>query len=255
VIYLNLECDLELADAHDADKESASDVGAPAAEILRLRWATPMSAKIRCGKADDADFLARVMMLASRGHLRRGVWDLIAGGSEANCLDYLRRLALSEPVSLCHYSSFLVAEHDGRPAAALCGFDPRNGGWQLLNEAMQRVQRDKGWTQADEKASADRTAAIWPCTFDTLDRAWVVESVATLPEFRRRGLADALMAEVLRTGWTRGSRIAQLTILIGNTAAQRAYEKAGFRVEGEKRHRDFEAALGAAGFMRMVREY
>jgi hypothetical protein len=41
-----------------------------------------MSARIRRGKAEDADFLARVMMLASRGHLRRGVWDLIAGGSE-----------------------------------------------------------------------------------------------------------------------------------------------------------------------------
>lgn len=234
---------------------SSYDDGMPAGEILRLRWGTSMSAKIRCGKADDAGFLARVMMLASRGHLPRGVWDLIAGGSEANCLDYLRRLALTEPVSLCHYSSFIVAEHDGRPAAALCGFDPRDGGWQLLNEAMQRVQRQKGWTQADEKASADRTAAIWQCTFDTLDRAWVIESVATLPEFRRRGLADALMAEILRTGWTRGCRVAQLTILIGNTAAQRAYEKAGFRVEGEKRHADFADELGAPGFMRMVREY
>jgi ribosomal protein S18 acetylase RimI-like enzyme len=211
--------------------------------------------KIRRGAADDADFLARVMMLASRGHLRRGVWDLIAGGSEQNCLDYLRRLALAEPVSLCHYSSFLVAEHDGHPAAALCGFDPRDGGWQLLNEAMQSVQRQTRWTQADEKASADRSAQVWHYTFDTLEGAWVVESVATLPEYRRRGLADALVSEILRIGWTRGNRIAQLTILIGNLAAQRAYEKAGFRVEGEKRHPDFAEALGAPGFMRMVRDY
>jgi ribosomal protein S18 acetylase RimI-like enzyme len=211
--------------------------------------------KIRTGKADDAEFLARVMMLASRGHLPRGVWDLIVGGNQQNCLDYLRRLALTEPVSLCHYSSFIVAEHDGHAAAALCGFDPRNGGWQLLNDAMQNVQRQKGWTTADEKASADRSAPVWHCTFDTLDGAWVVESVATLPEYRRRGLADALVAEILRVGWTRGNRIAQLTILIGNTAAQRAYEKAGFRVEGEKRHPDFDDALGAPGFMRMVREY
>jgi ribosomal protein S18 acetylase RimI-like enzyme len=215
----------------------------------------PMSVEIRRGAASDADFLARVMMLASRGYLPRGVWDLIAGGSEQNCLDYLRRLALSEPVSLCHYSSFLVAEHQGRPAAALCGFDPRDGGWQLLNEAMRNVQRQKGWTPADEKASADRSAPIWHCTFDTLDGAWIVESVATLPEFRRRGLVDALVSEVLRIGSARGNRIAQLTILIGNIAAQRAYEKAGFRVEGEKRHPDFEAVLGAPGFMRMVCEY
>ena len=163
-----------------------------------------MSVKIRRGRADDADFLARVMMLASRGHLQRGVWDLIAGGSEENCLDYLRRLALAEPVSFCHYSSFIVAEHDGRAAAALCGFDPRAGGWQVLGDAMQNVQRQQGWTPADEKASADRTAPVWHCTFDTLDGAWVIESVATLPEFRRRGLVDALMAEILEAGRARG---------------------------------------------------
>jgi ribosomal protein S18 acetylase RimI-like enzyme len=214
-----------------------------------------MKTKIRSGRADDADFLARVMMLASRGHLRRGVWDLIAGGSEENCLDYLRRLALAEPVSLCHFSSFIVAEHDGKPAAALCGFDPHAGGWEVLADAMKNVQREKGWTQVDEKASADRTQPVWKCTFDTLDGAWVIESVATLPDYRRRGLADSLMAEILEAGRVRGHRLAQLTILIGNAAAQRAYEKAGFSVRDEKRHRDFEAALGAPGFMRMVREY
>lgn len=214
-----------------------------------------MSVKIRRGKAEDAAFLARVMMLASRGHLRRGVWDLIAGGAEDNCLDYLRRLALAEPVSLCHFSSFIVAEHDGRPAAALCGFDPRNGGWEILGDAMRNVQREIGWTQADEKAMAARTAPVWQCTFDTLDGAWVVESVATMPEFRRHGLADALMTEILATGRARGHRIAQLTVLIGNVAAQRAYDKAGFKVRDEKRHPGFEAALGAPGFMRMVREY
>jgi ribosomal protein S18 acetylase RimI-like enzyme len=214
-----------------------------------------MSPRIRPGKKEDANFLARVMMLASRGHLQRGVWDLIAGGSENNCLDYLRRLAVTEPVSLCHYSSFIVAEHDGAPAAALCGFDPRAGGWQVLADAMKNVQHQLGWTEADEKASADRSAPVWTCTFDTLEGAWVVESVATLPEYRRRGLVDSLMSEILEAGQTRGHRLSQLTILIDNIAAQRAYQKAGFRVLDEKRHPDFEAALGAPGFMRMVRDY
>jgi len=126
---------------------------------------------------------------------------------------------------------------------------------QVLGDAMQNVQRQQGWTPADEKASAARTAPVWHCTFDTLDGAWVIESVATIPEFRRRGLVDALMAEILEAGRTRGHRLAQLTILIGNVAAQRAYEKAGFRVRDEKRHRDFQALLGAPGFMRMVRSY
>jgi translation initiation factor 4G len=79
--------------------------------------------------------------------------------------------------------------------------------------------------------------------------------VATIPEFRRRGLVDSLMGEILDAGRIRGHRVAQLTILIGNVPAQRAYEKAGFRVLDEKRHPAFEAALGAPGFMRMVRDY
>ena len=42
-----------------------------------------------------------------------------------------------------------------------------------------------------------------------------------------------------------GHRIAQLTILIGNLAAQRAYEKAGFTVRDEKATSQLRAALGA----------
>lgn len=214
-----------------------------------------MEKNIRPGRAEDAPFLARVMMLASRGHLPRGVWELIAGGGEEYCVEYLRRLALTEPVSLCHYSSFLVAEQDGQPASALCGFDPRAGGWQVLADAMTRVQRDLGWTEDDAKASGERSAPVWTCTFGELDDTWIVESVATMLEFRRRGLVDALMSEVLELGRQRGRRVAQLTVMIGNTPAQRAYEKVGFRVRDEKRHPDFEAALGAPGFMRMVRDY
>jgi ribosomal protein S18 acetylase RimI-like enzyme len=137
----------------------------------------------------------------------------------------------------------------------LCGFDPRVGGWQVLADAMIQVQRDLGWTRDDAKASGARSAPVWTCTFGELDDAWIVESVATMPEFRRRGLVDALMGKVLEQGQQLRRRVTQLTIMIGNEPARRAYEKVGFRVHDEKRHRDFERALGAPGFMRMVRDY
>ena len=50
----------------------------------------------------------------------------------------------------------------------------------------------------------------------------------------------------------RGLATAQISCLIGNHAAQRAYEKAGFAVVEELRHAEFEAALGAPGFSRMT---
>jgi len=71
--------------------------------------------------------------------------------------------------------------------------------------------------------------------------------VATLPEFRRRGLTDRLLAEILDKGRRRGATTADVGVLIGNDPAQRAYEKAGFEVIGEKRHPEFEAVYKSPG--------
>ena len=157
-----------------------------------------MAVRIRRGTANDADFLAWVMFAASRAHLTRGLWDLIVGADEAGCLDYLRRLALAEPRSLYHYESFLIAECDGALAAALCGFQTR-GAWEIVGEAMASVQRDLGWTEEQTAASYQRVAPIWAaCMPPDIGADFAIESVATLPEYRRRGLISALMDEVLR---------------------------------------------------------
>jgi translation initiation factor 4G len=213
-----------------------------------------MAVTIRQGRREDARFLAGVMLMASRGHLKLGVWDLIIGGGEERCLDYLARLALTEPVSLCHYSSFLVAECDRRPAAALCGFDPRQGGWPVVAENQDRVAEQLGWTALDFEKSAARTSPIWPCIPGQAEGAFIVENVATLPEFRRQGLTDALLAEVLKQG-RKGHRLCQITMLIGNDPAQKAYEKHGFRFLDEKRSPEFEAALGSPGFRRLMLDW
>jgi len=47
---------------------------------------------------------------------------------------------------------------------------------------------------------------------------------------------------------------AQVSFYIGNTPAQRAYEKAGFKYHDEKRHPDFEAEIGCPGMVRLLRE-
>jgi ribosomal protein S18 acetylase RimI-like enzyme len=61
-----------------------------------------------------------------------------------------------------------------------------------------------------------------------------------------------LLREVLARGRARGHEVLQIGVLIGNHPAQRAYEGAGFRVVDEKRHPDFEAALGCPGIRRML---
>jgi ribosomal protein S18 acetylase RimI-like enzyme len=210
-----------------------------------------MLPRIRRGNSDDAEFLAWAMFAASRAHLTRGLWDLIIGADEAGCLDYLRRLALAEPRSLYHYSNFLIAEVAGQRAAALCGFETQNA-WEIVGDAMAGVQRDLGWTQADAAASYQRVGPVWAgCMPPDVGADFALESVATLPEYRRQGLIGTLIDEVLRNT---DCKLAQITTYIGNDAALLAYEKSGFRVLDEKRCTEAEKILGVPGFTRLTRE-
>jgi ribosomal protein S18 acetylase RimI-like enzyme len=214
-----------------------------------------MEINIRRANSGDAEFLAWVTLAASRAHLPRGLWDLIIGADEAACLDYLRRLALAEPRSLYHYDSFLIADVAGVPAAALCGFEPRDGGWAIVGEAMSNVQRDLGWTEAEAAASYQQVAPVWAsCMPPDAGADFVAENVATRPEYRRRGLADILLDVITRDAIRRGCRLGQITTYIGNDAARSAYEKSGFKVLDEKRCTDLEKLLGVPGFIRLTRE-
>src|SRR3972149_3154060 len=76
-----------------------------------------------------ARFLAWVTLTAFRSQLERGFWDFMLGGDEAYKLRYLEALATTEQLHWVHHSAFIVAEVDGRPASALCGyFEPERGG-------------------------------------------------------------------------------------------------------------------------------
>ena len=213
-----------------------------------------MSAIIRGGTEDDAGFLAWVMLAASRSHGQRGTWDVMIGGDDACCLEYLRRLALTGPGTLCHHDSFLVAEIDGKPAAGLGTFHLAEGGWTAVGQAMAKVQYDLGWTAADVDASQARLAPVLACMPPDAGADWGIEFVATLPQFRRRGLVDALMRQAIQRGIDRKCSLAQIQILIGNEPAQKAYEKVGFVVHDERQSSEFQAAMGSPGFRRLLRK-
>ena len=97
-----------------------------------------------------------------------------------------------------------------------------------------------------------RAASILSVAPEHDDDTWVVEHVATAPEFRRRGLTDRLLTAILDRGRERGCTTADIGVLIENDRAQAAYEKAGFRVVDEKRDPAFEAAYKCPG-IRLLR--
>lgn len=173
------------------------------------------------------------------------------GGTEEECLAFLRLLSVTEAPHLFHHSCFLVAEVEGRPLAALGGYDPRVLGYPVLREAMAEVLHKMGLSGPDQ-ASMSRSERVLCCIPDDAEGAWIIDSVATVPEFRRRGIVDKLLEKILEKGRNQGHRRAQINIYIGNIPAQRAYEKHGFKVVDEKRHTAFEEEIGSPGMTRLL---
>jgi len=209
-----------------------------------------MAPRFRAAHAADVPFLATVLEMAGRGHLPRGPWDLSFpdAGERTRALELL---AGDAPRSWCHHSVFEIAEVGGEAGAAMVSFDSDELG-DSLDKALFEVFQRLAW-------SPERMAALGPlitpylrCFPDMPPGVWIVENVGTRADLRRRGLVGALLERALECGRERGFARAQISCLIGNDAAQRAYEKVGFRVAEELRDAAFEAALGAPGFSRMT---
>jgi GNAT superfamily N-acetyltransferase len=213
-----------------------------------------VESRIRPAVAADAPFLAWVQQEAARSHLPQGFWDLTFPGPDADRLRIIGRMCTAKARSFCHWSGFLVAEVDGRAVAGLCGYtQPSLATGTLLFQAMNEAFDAERWSEEDRRQVGGRTAPFLTCIPEAHEDAWIVEWVATRPEYRGRGLIRSLLHEILDRGAAAGHAQSQIAVLIGNTPAQRAYEGVGFRVVDEKTHPEFERVLGSPGIRRLLR--
>lgn len=208
---------------------------------------------LRRARTGDAAFLARVLEMAGRGHLARGPWDLMfpEAAERTRALEHIAGVA---PVSWCHHSQFHVADCDGSAAAALVCFEAVELGDTSLGPCLMETYSRLGWAPERVSGTLARLEPYVRCFPDMPAGTWIVENVATREDARRRGLVRALLDRALAEGRRRGFGRAQISCLIGNEAAQRAYERAGFEVVEERRDAKFETLIGAPGFSRMTRE-
>jgi ribosomal protein S18 acetylase RimI-like enzyme len=213
-----------------------------------------MNIDIRSARLDDAPFLAWVMLAAARSHLAYGIWDHYVGGPEQACLSFLSLIATTQKPHLFHYSIFIVAEIDGQGAGALSGYDPKVLGMKAFTQALPEVFQKSGWSRNEQKAAVERYLPWMTCMPDDAEGAWIVESVAALPVYRRQGVVSTLLEKVLERGRSSGYKRAQIGVLINNTPARRAYEKSGFKFDSEKRDPTFEATFGTPGITRLLRD-
>jgi ribosomal protein S18 acetylase RimI-like enzyme len=210
-----------------------------------------MAVVLREACAADVPFLAEVLCMAGRGHLARGIWD-VALPDERERTRVLEQLAGGDEPSWCHRTAFHVADHDGVPGSALVAFEPGAIGDPSLAKPLGAALASIGFDADRHAALAPIFGAYLSCFPALVRGTWVLENVGTRPELRRRGLLARLLERGLEAGRRAGLATAQISCLIENEAAQRAYEKAGFRVVEERKDPAFEALLGAPGFSRMT---
>lgn len=211
-----------------------------------------MTPEIRPARPDDADFIARTILLAQRGPFARGWFDIALDWPEPRCLAFVAKLAVAQTKSWWHSSQFIIAEVDGMPAAALCAL-PAAGTRAAARAAIDEAARDMELTPAEVSGIFRRGAYSANCWVQGGDDDWMIEHVASQPAFRGRGLMQALIGHALAAGKAAGFARTSISFLIGNEAAERCYAKAGFAFAAEKRDPAFEALTGAPGFRMFVR--
>jgi ribosomal protein S18 acetylase RimI-like enzyme len=209
---------------------------------------------IRPARTADARFLARMILMTGRGHVKKGIWEVVLGSREEECLAFLEILAATQIPHLFHYSCYLVAEIDNKRVASLGSYDPQVMGYHALKQAMPEVLKKLGLAEDASNKAANRSERILACLPKDIIGSWVIDSVATLPAFRRKGIASKLLEKVLEQGRRRGFSRAQINLYIGNSPAQEAYEKQGFKVVEEKLDQYFEGEIGSPGMLSMVKE-
>jgi ribosomal protein S18 acetylase RimI-like enzyme len=198
--------------------------------------------------ANRADFsaISYLAYLAGKSQMDKSSVDFMFPGSRGPTeerLGFLAALLGTTAVSWFNYLHFHVVEKDTRVAAAACLFD--TSGEQLAD--IETSLAELGWSARDLAGMKKRMEPFSIVDFPRPDDALIVETLACLPEYRRRGFSGLLLDRAVEKAREQGLGRAVLTIYIGNVPAQSAYEKYGFQVIDEKRDAGFERATGCPG--------
>ncbi len=208
-----------------------------------------MQTIFRPATSKDADFLGWAMFMAARGHLARGWFDIVLQRPEAFCVGYCARLATARAKSWWHHSFFTIAEVDGQVASGACAFAD-DAPYMVSGKAMAEASQLCGIGHVEQEQLWPRGSFIMSATSGE-DDCWTIENVATVPKFRGRGVAAALIAHML--GALSGPRRAQISFLIGNAPAEKCYLSCGFEFAEDKTAKEFETAMGVPGIRRLAR--
>jgi ribosomal protein S18 acetylase RimI-like enzyme len=125
-------------------------------------------------------------------------------------------------------------------------------GYQALQLALHEVITKLNLPPQAFQGAEERSSKMLVCLPKEIEGAWVIDSVATLPQYRKKGIAETLLEHVLLEGKERGYHVAQINMYIGNEPALNLYKKMGFEVIEEKREEYFEHTIGSPGMLSLA---
>jgi GNAT superfamily N-acetyltransferase len=234
-------CDKRIAGAAaDVVSEGGAAAGAAAMPLIVER-----------AEESDVLFIADAMLFAERGAWDYGFWDYMISEplDAAARLRVLAAIATTGTSSPFHWSRFWVArlESGGAAVAAACGYRSAVCSVEDCVPALRSALAIEG-VDAEAIESivhrADFLAACYPAAAD-YSNSWCIEAVYTAPSARGKGASLAVIKAVAHDYERMGDvPIINIAAYVGNTAAYRLYEKAGYvAVPGDSDSDACEAAL------------
>jgi ribosomal protein S18 acetylase RimI-like enzyme len=197
--------------------------------------------ELRRGGVDDVDALVAIQ-------LRSPSREAVAMAGSAAAAERFQSLLLARELAE-GTADVLVLQVDGVPA----GFAQLSTGGDVppLRTVARCAVQAMG--PGGALAAGWRSLARAAVDLKASDAGIHLVELQVDPDRRNEGLGGRLLAEVERVARGRGASTLSLTTQIDNPA-RRLYERNGFRVEAEKRHRRYEALTGSPGRVLMVKD-
>jgi hypothetical protein len=203
-----------------------------------------MNIKIRKATEQDSDLIAWGMLKSSQAGKNKGVFHCVFETTDdQKVLELLKKLAVTQTRSFCHYTNFIVAEADGEAAGVLCGYEPRIATHEIFTKALEELGYDESYEE--------RVASYLLVKPEIDKKTWMLDFMAVKEGFNEFSILKEMVQKSLLTARLKGYRKAQTMIEIGSVEAKMTYEKLGFRYVDEKQSDYYKEQFGRAGIMRL----
>ncbi len=205
--------------------------------------------QIRQAVPDDVQEVSQLIDMSGSAE-KISVYELMFPGEAQTRLDNIGRLFINGERIYNHYTRYLIAEKNGEIAGTLCTFNHE----YFRTWAWRNTLREMGYSDMASLRLVWRLLPFFLVNPSIPKNTLVIENVATFPRYRRQGVIHELLQAAIQQGRKENYPRMQVACLIGNKPAQKAYEKAGFKVQNEYRHKWFKKTFGNPGMMRLALE-